>query len=123
MSIERGNWTKLKPRRRWLPWGRWRVLTRLRLAQSKRARLCRNEARLRSMRMMREMGRGGSVKLYSREAGWPGGFHMPAFGGSTPPPATFSRRRGKCLEEIHQDRRGREVRPFESPALGNAGTA
>jgi len=25
MSIERGNWTELKPRRRWLPWGRWRV--------------------------------------------------------------------------------------------------
>ena len=60
------HWTDLKPRKRIIPWGRWRVLTRLWMAESKRRRIARNEARLRTLRLMREIRQCECVERYRK---------------------------------------------------------
>lgn len=61
--LDRGDWERLRPRRRLIPWGRWRVLTRLWLESKAKTRADAIHARHRSMRMMRALSRGRSLKL------------------------------------------------------------
>jgi hypothetical protein len=49
------HWTDLKPRKRILPWGRWRVLAKLWLEAKAKRRAELNESRLRSMQMCQRL--------------------------------------------------------------------
>lgn len=56
------HWTDLKPRRRLLPWGRWKVLTRLWLERKAAQRMEVIQARKRSMDMARGLSRGRALR-------------------------------------------------------------